>query len=369
MNNKRSLQSLKTLTVAAFKMYVRNRGAIIFTFLFPIALLAVFGFLSKSNSASVKLDLTNYSSSDLSHQFVDAVKKVPAFEIKEVDESVSSDELGKGKIDLQVIVPQDFGQTDGTPTGLRPSAVVTHYNAGKPQNGITANLIITQIVSSINNAITHAQQLLSVDASGVKTNNLGFFDFILPGILGMTIMQLGIFGVSFAFVSLKASGALRRLQATPIHPVMFVVAQAIVRLVIALVTVLILMGLGIKIFGFHMLGSYWSFGLITVLGTIVFLGIGFAIAGWAKDENQVAPLANVIQLPMLLLSGIFFPRDAFPGWLHRVTDFFPLTYLGDALRRIANEGAHLIQIKGDILGLLVWGIVIFVIAVNVFRWE
>jgi ABC-2 type transport system permease protein len=72
---------------------------------------------------------------------------------------------------------------------------------------------------------------------------------------------------------------------------------------------------------------------------------------------------------MLFLSGIFFPRDSFPTWLHTVTDFLPLTYLSNALRHIANEGAHLTQLGGDLLGLIVWVVITFILAVRLFRWE
>ena len=365
----RKWTSFKALLMASLKMYFRNRGAVIFTIIVPMALLGVFGFLSKSSGASVKIDVTNYAHTELSKNFVENLKKVPSFKVNEVAESQAAEDLGKGNIDLQVIVPEDFGKVDPQTQKILPAAVVTHFNQAKPQNGQTANLILSQITSSINNQILGTPQIISVKASGVKTNNLGFFDFILPGILAMSIMQLGIFGTAFAFVSLKASGALRRIQATPIHPRNFIVAQAVTRLLITLLSVTILLGFGIKFFGFHMLGNYFSFGLVTILGTLIFLGFGFAIAGFSKDENQVAPLANLIQLPMLLLSGVFFPRDAFPGWLKTVTDYFPLTYMTDALRHIANEGASLIQIRGDILGLVIWVLAVFVIAINVFRWE
>jgi len=134
-------------------------------------------------------------------------------------------------------------------------------------------------------------------------------------------------------------------------------------------TVAILIGFGIKFFNFHMLGNYGSFTIVVILGILIFLGFGFAIAGYAKDENQVAPLANLIQLPMLLLSGIFFPRDNFPHWLQKITDYFPLTYLSDAMRHIANEGLHLSQITTDLWGMIIWTVIVFVLAVYLFRWE
>jgi ABC-2 type transport system permease protein len=101
----------------------------------------------------------------------------------------------------------------------------------------------------------------------------------------------------------------------------------------------------------------------------VFLAFGFAVAGWAKDENQAAPIANLVSFPMMFLSGTFFPRDGFPAVVKTITDYFPLTYLTDAMRRIANEGAHLTQLGPDLLGMFVWGVVMFFVAVKLFRWE
>ena len=362
-------RSVLTLTKASMKMYFRNRSAVFFTLIFPLVLLAVFGFLSKTSTPSMKLDVTDYAHTELSKNFFDSLKQVAAFRTKEVDESQAASELGKGDIDLQIIIPKNFGSNDAITGALQSAKIQTSFNQAKPQNGQVANLIINQIVAGMNAGVTHTPQVFTVDTQGVQTNNLGYFDFILPGILGMIIMQSGVFAVAFAFVSFKASGALRRLQATPVHPVNFVIAQGITRLIMTFLTVAILIGFGVKFFNFHMLGNYGSFAFVVVLGILIFLGFGFAIAGYAKDENQVAPLANIVQLPMLFLSGIFFPRDGFPHWLQRVTDFFPLTYLADAMRHIANEGLHITQIKGDIFGLVAWCIIVFFLAVNLFRWE
>ncbi len=366
---KRTLKSLWSLTVASTKMYFRNKSAVFFTLFLPLAFVGIFGLLSQSGQSKFNLDVTNKSQTELSKSVVGALKKVDAFKVEEVSEAQAAENLGKGKIDLQVIIPEDFGRTDPATQRPAPSKVITHFNAGKPQNGQAANLVLGQIVAGLNAQLTQSPQIISVAGSGVKTNNLGTIDFLLPGILAMSIMQLGIFSVAFAFVSMKSTGMLRRIQATPTHPLNFVVAQGATRLLVGLLQVLLLTVLGMWLFGFHLLGSWVTFLLITILGTLVFLGFGFMVAGWAKDENQAAPIANLISFPMLFLSGVFFSRDAFPSWLKTVTDFFPLTYLADAMRRIANEGAHLTQLGGEVLGLAVWGLITFVVAVKVFKWE
>jgi ABC-2 type transport system permease protein len=99
------------------------------------------------------------------------------------------------------------------------------------------------------------------------------------------------------------------------------------------------------------------------------LGIGLALGGWAKNERQAAPLSNIIVFPMMFLSGTFFPRFLMPEWLQTVSNFLPLTPIIDGVRLIATEGAHLVDIGGQ-LGLIgLWMIIIYAIAFKVFRWE
>ena len=85
--------------------------------------------------------------------------------------------------------------------------------------------------------------------------------------------------------------------------------------------------------------------------------MGFGVAGWAKNEDQAAPVVNLISLPMTFLSGVFFPREAMPDVLQRITDFLPLTYLADALRKITNDGAGVADISQDLLGSTVWAVI------------
>lgn len=366
---KQRLYALRALTAASMKMYFRNTTGVFFTLFIPIILIFVFGFLFQSNELKTNIALTNYSQSDISKQFIQSLKDVKAFKVEEMSESAAADKLGKGQVNLQVIIPDTFGKPDPNTRMPMPSSVQSYYNEGNPQLGQTANLIIGQIVTNYNQQITKAPVLLSVKSEGVKTNNLAQIDFFLPGVIAMSIMQLGIFAVAFAFVAFKTTGQLRRIQATPTRPMYFVVAQGATRIIVSIAQVSLLLALGVVLFKANIIGSLLSFMLVATLGSLVFLGIGFAIAGWAKDENQATPVAQLIQFPMLFLSGVFFSREGLPGWLEKITNVLPLTFLVDALRKIATEGASLMMVRGEILGLLVWGVIVYVIAVLVFRWE
>jgi ABC-2 type transport system permease protein len=108
---------------------------------------------------------------------------------------------------------------------------------------------------------------------------------------------------------------------------------------------------------------------LSAIGLIIFMGFGFVISGIAKSESVIPPLANVITLPQFLLSGTFFPIDSFPAWLQHIGKALPLTYLNDALRKVAFEGADLLSLSHQLLILAIWGIIIFFAAIRFFRWE
>ena len=145
-----------------------------------------------------------------------------------------------------------------------------------------------------------------------------------------------------------------------------------------LIMTLVAVGLGMFFLGIQspqatapdpLRGNILAVLLLALVGGAVFISIGFAISGWAKSEEVAAPIANVIALPMMFLSGVFFPREAMPQVLQGVTDYLPLTYLAEALRSVAIDGATLWSQWLNLTGLAVWLAVSFVLAVRLFRWE
>ncbi len=366
---RRQWTAFKSLTIASIKMIFRNYTGLFFTLFFPIILIVVLGFLFKNTNYTTKLAVTNYSQTELSKQLVEDMSKIDAFEIQQTSQSSARELLDKGKVDLQVVIPKEFGEIDPQAGRLKAIKVQSYFNQGRPQQGQTTNLILGQILAGLNNGVTKTPVVIGLESAGVQTNNLGTIDFFLPGIIAMSIMQLGIFSVAFGFIAYKTTGALRRLQATPTHPINFILGQSVARLIMTVVQIALLLGLGMWLFHAKLIGSLWSFMVLGTVGALTFLAFGFTVAGWAKDENQAAPVAQLIQLPMLFLSGVFFPREGMPAILQRITDYLPLTYLVDGLRRIANEGATLWQVRVDIIGLVIWGIVMMVVAARVFKWE
>jgi ABC-2 type transport system permease protein len=355
------------LLVASVKMFVRNRAALFFSLVVPLLIMLIFGVLNFGGTTQVSLGLVDLADNRASATLRSALDGTHAFDIQQGGRQAELDQLGEGHRDLVLLIPAGFELQPATDPGRQ---LVAYTNVEKPQQaqvgGLLLNAVISQVMLSAGQPGGPAGPVVRVQE--LPGRDLGYIDFLVPGILALTVMQLGLFSVSFGFVQLKRTGALRRLFATPTSPAYFLGAQVTSRLLIGLAQVLVLLGVGLW-FGLQLVGSVVLLLAVTVLGSGIFLAMGFGVAGWAKNEDQAAPVANLISLPMTFLSGVFFPRDAMPDLLQRITEFLPLTYLSDALRRIANDGAGIGDIGPDLLGLAVWAVISFVIAVRLFSWE
>jgi len=187
--------------------------------------------------------------------------------------------------------------------------------------------------------------------------------------VGFSILGLGIFGPTTVFPQMKQKGILKRLHTTTLKVRQYFIANALSSSIIGIVSVAMMFVAARIFFDLNMNGDYLSLMAIVVLGTITLFGIGLAIGGWAKNENQAAPLAQIVTFPMMFLSGVFFPRFAMPEILQRVSSFFPLTPVVDGVRLIVTEGRTIFDLGPQVGLLAAWIVIIYTIAFRAFRWE
>ena len=359
---------LWALFVASGKMFIRNRAAVFFSLFLPLIIMLIFGVLNFEGSTELDVGIVDEANNDASAVLIERLGDYEYLILDEGDRDAELAALEDGDREFVIEIPAGWAP----PAPGSASGLVAYASSADPAQQQVGQGLLQQAVG----------QALFAPADGgssggfaaplafesVESRDLGYIDFLVPGIVGMTIMQLGLFGVAFGFVQLKRTGALRRLFATPTSPAYFLSAQVLSRLIIGVVQVAILFGVGIW-FGLQMFGDYMSLLVIVLFGSAIFLAIGFAIAGWAKNEDQAAPVANLVSLPMTFLSGVFFPRDAMPDFLAAITQFMPLTYVNEALRGIVNDGAGLLSLGPQLIGMGVWVAITFALAVLLFRWE
>lgn len=379
-NLKEQLKIILEITKYSILMFFREKTAVYFSLFIPLLIMIIFGLLNLDQGASVSLGIVDQANNEVSHQVVDSLKKIEALKISEGTKDDQMASLTKGDRDLLLVLPVDFGKNIsefqlqkakvGASATIQSQDIELYENSNKTNTNVQIGAtILDKVFDQFTHQVSGTPNLFVLQPKTIEAKEHKYIDFIVPGVAAMSVMQLSIFGVVGAIVSWRERGILKRLLATPIQPSNIIFAQIVTRLIITILQVSVLISIGLIFFKLTVVGSLWLVFLLALLGGIVFLSMGFALSGVASTQNAVMAIGNLVMMPQMFLSGVFFPRGALPEVMQKITDFFPLTYLSDGMREVMNNGATLYQVRYDILGLTVWALVIFFIASKSFRWE
>jgi len=365
----KSLLAITTFARVSVRRYFRDRVAIFFTVVFPLIFLFVFGgIFGKNSDTSFHVALINQSSTNFASTFVKDTEKDKVFKIDRQVKTISqaNDKMSRSELDATILLPPGFGQAkDNRPEGQ----IQVLYDQNNVEAAQTLISVLQGKLQRYNNQYISVKAPITVTAKATNQKGLSRFDYTFAGLLGFSILGLGVFGPTNYFPQMKKQGVLRRLHITPLRPWEFFVASAISNAIIGLFAIGVMFVVAVTVFHFHMAGNILNLAVMVMLGIISIFGIGLAIGGWARNENQAAPLANIVTFPMMFLSGTFFPRFLMPEWLQHITTFLPLTPVIDGIRLVATEGKNLTQIGSQLALIAFWTVVIYAIAFRVFRWE
>lgn len=355
--------------IVNFKRLFRDKTALFFTFLFPLIFLLVFGYANKNSGTTFHIALLNQSSNKVAQQTVDAIKQQKVFKVDEslTTRSSADERIRRGQIDAIVVLPKTFGQLqNGQPSGT--AQVVYTQNGAQAGQAVQA-VLQGELFAKLNGKLVATRTPFVAQPVVSNEKSLTSFDYAFAGVLGFTILGSGIFGPINVFPELKKQGILRRLHTTPLRVWQYFLSVMLGNAVVGLMSLALMFAVAIALFHLKIAGNPLELAVFLIFSLLLILGIGLAIGGWAKNERQAAPLANIIVFPMMFLSGTFFPRFGFPSWLLKLTDFFPLTPVIDGTRLITTEGLHLSQIGSQLGIMAIWLVVVYLIAFRVFRWE
>lgn len=338
----------------------RNPASIVFGLIFPLIFVLVFGYIG-GGSASFNIGIQ--PGTDTSNPVYQAIDQIDALNLitdKTADELTT--DLTKG--DLAAILQIERG-----------NQLVIHVTTSQaaPEEGQTVTTILSGITDKVNLAAANVTQplarLVPQEVAGRKFTAI---DFILPGQLGFSLLSAGIFATAFVFINLRQTLVIKRFFTTPISKFSIIFGEGLSRLLFALLQGAVLVAVGYFAFDYTLIHGFSTFlqiMLLSALGLIVFMGFGFVTSSLAKDERTVAPMAQLITLPQFLLAGTFFPIDLFPDWLQPIAKALPLTYFNDAVRKVAFDGVALTSVWPEALALFAWGVVVYALAIKIFKWE
>ncbi|HAI82249.1 MAG TPA: ABC transporter permease [Chitinophagaceae bacterium] len=350
------LRAMLAITKASLRATLRSPSSVLFSLGFPLVFILVFGFIGGSKGVFLKIALAGKC--DTANQVYQMVQQVPGITIVKKDSAQLYDDLSKGRITAII----DIQRSEAT---IPYSIKLITSEAVPPQD--------VQVLRSLLNAVnTPNVAVIEPELRSIPGRKYRTIDFILPGQLGFSLLSAGIFGVAFLFFNLRQQLVLKRFFATPISRTYIVLGEGLSRVIFQLLTAVVIVSIGHFAFNFTLVHGWVTFleiMLLCFLALVIFMGFGFVVSGLAKTESTIPPFANMITLPQFLLSGTFFSVESFPKWLQPFCNILPLTHFNNAMRNIAFEGASLISCWQNLLVLCIWGVLVYVAAIKIFKWE
>ncbi|MBI4339075.1 MAG: ABC transporter permease [Chloroflexi bacterium] len=360
---------LLALTLANLKMILRNRQALFWAMAFPLIFVTIFGLFRLDQPPTINLLVVDHAQDSLSTALVKNLAGLERFEVAEVqDEERARRDVQDGEVGYLLVIPEGLAEKLATPGGNQPVPIELVYDRGSQTAAIIIGTI-QRFVQETNQQITHAPTVLELKAVGVQAKNLTYFDFLLPGFVGMGVMTYAIIGLSSAMALYREQKILKRMLATPLKVRTFFAAQIMAFLGLSVAQACIIVAAGVLFFNGHIYGNFLYLLVLVVIANVVFLNLGFFVGAVAKNVRAADGMANAISMPMMFLSGTFFPKESLPGVLADVVEFLPLSPLLDAMRGVALDGKAFWQYPTELAILGGWIVVSSVLAVRVFRFS
>jgi len=318
---------------------------------------------SSGDNDPIKIGLINNSDSVLSKNFSELVSKDPLFEITEGDEAMLRKELILGNQTAVVLIPSDFGSKNES------NELTLLLDLSQVRQLASIRDAVDKSLLSIERKIRSMEPMFSLNIEDIKARPQRYIDFLLPGLLAFMLMNLSIGGSGFNIVEYRRRGILKRLFVTPIEPKDFIVSIVLARMVIVLMQISVILSLSILILDITIVGSLVSLYGMVMLGTFIFLCIGFSLGSLAKTQEAIRPIVGLVTFPQLILSGVFFPISSMPEIVQPIVSALPLSVVVTGLRDIANDGVSLFSLNGTALGIFIWMILSFILATRFFVWK
>src|SRR5271170_1765572 len=329
----------------------REPEVVFWVFVFPLLLATGLGIAFRNKPADASsVAIVASTGAQQNEALLQRFAQHAPFKIDVLDSETARQGFRLGKYDL-VIEADNAGELQYRYDPARPESVLAH--------------------AEVNDALQAAAGRKDVVATSLVTSSepgSRYIDFLIPGLLGMNLMNSGMWGIGFALVDMRQRKLLKRFVGTPMRRGDFLLALMSSRLVLMIIEIGLLLTLGVLVFRMRVLGSILAIVFLGAVGALCFGGVGLVTASRAQKIESVSGLMNLVMMPMWIFSGVFFSYERFPAVIQPLIKALPLTALTDALRASILEGAPLIRQWQALRVMFLWGAIAFVLALRWFRW-
>ncbi len=390
------------LTLANFKMMARNRHTTFWALFFPLTLVVVFGlfdgFSSGFGGGPATLEVADLDQSPGSAALLRELSALKSLEVVTgSDPADARQRLEAGELDYFLAIPPGYGAsrqpptpTAGVETGCiapavgcdkggagpdRPAAqplkTVLVYGSRNPERNQLVAGAVNSMVAASGPAAETAPALAVGEVPSAKAPYAGasYFDVALLGLVGLGVMTNSIISIAVKISVYRSQSILKRMLVTPLPIRKYFAAEIAAHLAMALVQAGIILAVGVFVFGAQIHGNLAWMMIIVLLGSLVFLNIGFIMSAWANTPSAASGMGNAIALPMLFLAGTFFSTTSLPWPLPYAVEALPLTPMLSALRDVGIDNAALWQVWPQLAALGGWVVITSLAAIKVFRFS
>lgn len=350
--------AFRSLSLAMFRGFVRDRVAMVFSILIPVLFLLLFGSIYK-DSGTPRISVIEVGRVSL----LDQASAGSHGQLGKVMTITRSGSLAAALRDVRA-------GTDDAAVQQQGSTLVVRYSIADPVTGGVVQAVFASLVQQANQAASGRSPVFALATAQVENKSLKPIQYLAPGLLGWAIASGATFGAAITLVSWRQNKLLRRLRLAPVSTASVVTARLGVSLAVAMIQLAVFLAIATRpYFGLKLTASWWMAIPIVAAGTLAFMSIGLLTGAIAKTQQAATAIANLIILPMAFLGGAFIPLDFAPAWIRQVSYVMPLRYLVTGMQDAMARGdgpATALPAIGIMLGITA---VLTLISVRVFRWD
>ncbi len=379
------LKKLKWMIKKEWLSLYRHPGRLVSILIFPIVIILLFGYGMGGDLTDLSVVVCTPDTGDLTDLTLDEIKANSVFNIVNIttNQNLAKEMVDNGEVKAAILLPSNYNNNtqQRTVTLYLDSSDQMAAGVLEPATqGIFSQISIKQALTqqiNVNNQTADNSNSLSQSLTSAKSSinlqinkiygNIKYMDFLVPAILGMTIMMSCIMGLGASIAGERETGELARLFMTPTTVATVIAGKILGKLSVEMLRALLLLTVAMLLFGVTVKGGVIQTIILLFIGALCFVGFGIMLSARTQTQEDYSQISMVFSMPMMFVSGVFYPIETMPWILQKFAYLFPLTYLNDAMRAVMIQGKTLGDVWIDILVLLGFTLLFFILGVKRFN--
>lgn len=193
------------------------------------------------------------------------------------------------------------------------------------------------------------------------------FDLYVPG-YAIFFALFGLNAVAGTILQEKEDGTFRRLLIAPVQKYALLGGKVLAQFILTVLQIAVLFVFGYVFFHIH-IGNLLAVSLLILATAFAITGLGIALVSIVKTRRQLAPVVSVVTLVSASIGGVFFPAWLMPSWMQQISKIGLPSWAMEGLNNVMIYGKDLNYVLPDILGLVVYGLICYIIALRFFRFQ